>query len=225
MASKKLKTYRGSLSVDSIVAGMNAAKANATRLVEDAQILLSAGRFPTSASLAALSIEESGKVSILRQLAISISPEEVASLWKDYRSHTSKNVQWILLDLVRGGARKLDEFRSIFDNNSDHPYILDQVKQLGLYTDCLGDCHWSIPANVIDESLAQDLVNIAILLAGKCEVTVKEIELWREYVGAASKGDHIAMKDALSSWYAAMQKCGLKPTGINQMERFINEGF
>lgn len=224
MFSKKLNTYRGPLSAAEISAGMNAANANALRLVEDAKVLLAAGRIPTAASLAALSIEESGKTSILRQLATAASKDEITTAWKGYRSHTRKNVQWQLPALAIAGARKLEEFRPLFDENADHPYILDQVKQLGFYTDCLGDRHWSIPANVVEEGLAHALVRIATLLVGKREITIKEIELWIEHLGSLPKDDLSVMKKALANWYAAMQAAGLRPDGTNEMERFINDG-
>lgn len=225
MSTKKLNGYRGPLSAEKIAAGMNAANANALRLAEDAKVLLSAGRIPTAASLAALSIEESGKTSILRELATATAKEEIASVWKGYRSHARKNVMWYLPALALAGARKLEDLRPLFEEDADHPYILDQVKQLGFYTDCLGGGHWSIPTDVVDESLAQALVGIAMLLVGKREVTVQEIELWIEHVGAASKSDLSAMKEALASWYNAMQAHDLLPAGINSMEQFINEGI
>lgn len=224
MSTKKLNAYRGPLSAAEIAAGMNAANANAHRLVEDAQTLLIAGRVPTAASLAVLSIEESGKVSILRQLATASSKEEVAAAWKSYRLHIRKNVQWLLPDLAMKGARKLDDFRPLFEEDSEHPFILDQVKQLGLYTDCLGDRHWSVPIDVVDEKLARALVQIANLLAWKRETTVRDIELWIQHVGSVPKSDLPAMKEALASWYSAMQVAGLRPSGINEMEHFINEG-
>lgn len=224
MPPKKLNAYRGPLSAEEIAAGMNAANANALRLVEDAQVLLAVGRVPTAASLAALSIEESGKTSILRQLATAASEDEIASAWKGYRSHTRKNVRWQLPALALAGARRLEEFRALFDENSDHPYVLDQVKQLGFYTDCLGNRHWSIPTNVVEEDLARALVQIAALLVEKREITTKEIELWIEHVGTAPKDDLPVMKNALASWYAAMQKAGLRSKGINEMKRFINDG-
>ena len=224
MSSKKLNAYRGPLSAAEIAAGMNVANANAYRLVEDAQTLLAAGRCPTAASLAALSIEESGKVTILRQLATAVSKEEVAAAWKNYRSHTRKNVQWLLPELAMKGARKLEDLRPLFEDYAEHPFVLDQVKQLGFYTDCLGNRHWSVPVEAVDETLARGLVQIAKLLVGKHETTVDEIELWIRHVGAAPKGDFPAAKRALASWYAAMQDAGLRPTGINEMERFINDG-
>ena len=42
----------------------------------------------------------------------------------------------------------------LVSGDSDHPYVLDQLKQIAFYTDCLGDAHWSIPDEVIDESPA-----------------------------------------------------------------------
>ena len=224
MFSKKLNAYRGPLSSAEVAAGMNVANTNAQRLADDAEALLAAGRIPTAASLAVLSIEESGKVSILRQLATSTSKEEVAAAWKSYRSHTRKNVQWLLPDLAVKGARKLEELRPLFEEDAEHPFILDQVKQLGFYTDCLGNRHWSVPTEVIDEAFARGLIQIAKLLVGKREISVKEIELWVHHVGSASKNDFSAMKRALASWYSAMQEAGLRPVGINEMERFINEG-
>lgn len=223
-SSKKLLAYRGPLSATQIAAGINAANSNALRLAEDAELLLNSGRVPSAASLAALSIEEAGKVSILRQLSTASSREEVAQAWKNYRSHTQKNVHWLLPSLVAKGARKLDDLQPLFEKDAEHPFLLDQLKQLGFYTDCLGNQHWSIPLEVVQEELARNLIQTAKLLAKKREVTVKEIELWVQYVGAAPKGDLNENKKALVDWYAAMQVAGLHPDGTNEMERFIDRG-
>src|SRR5271169_2125890 len=96
--------YRGPLTAAEIAEGMNAARRNALRLAADARILVDAERLPTAAALAALSIEESGKTSILRQLATATSPEAIKAAWQQYRDHRSKNAAWILPDLVGGGA-------------------------------------------------------------------------------------------------------------------------
>ncbi|MDH0759330.1 AbiV family abortive infection protein [Pseudomonas juntendi] len=77
------------------------------------------------------------------------------------------------------GARSLEDFRPLYDNASDHPYLLDQVKQLGFYTDCLGQkANWSIPDQVIDSELATSLVDTAELLSQGAPVTERELELW-----------------------------------------------
>ena len=92
-------------------------------------------------------------MTVLRELALASDEKALADCWRSYRSHTKKNIMWLLPQLVAEGARKLDDFRSLFDENSDHPYILDLVKQIGFYTDCLGNAHWSIPEEVIDEGI------------------------------------------------------------------------
>jgi len=180
---KKLNAYRGRLTTAQIAQGMNAAAKNAQRLAGDAVALLEAHRSPTAASLAILLIEESGKISILRSLSLAMTSDQVLDAWKDYRSHISKNVAWLLPQLVAAGARKLDDLRPLFDKDSDHPYVLDQIKQLGFYTDCLGQAHWSTPDATIDKDLAQMLVKVATLLAGKHEYTRTEVELWVEHIG------------------------------------------
>lgn len=71
MTSGHLPQYKSKLSAAEIAAGINAASTNANRLADDAELLLENDRYPSALSLAILSIEESGKVSILRTLALS----------------------------------------------------------------------------------------------------------------------------------------------------------
>ncbi|KPJ64581.1 hypothetical protein AMJ44_12565 [candidate division WOR-1 bacterium DG_54_3] len=225
MVKKKLDQYRGKLSPAQISQGMNAAISNAKRLADDAELLLKERRFPSAASLAVLSIEESGKLSILRQLAVVQNDKQVIDSWRQYRSHTKKNVAWILPDLVKGGSRKLDDLKPIFDESSDHPYVLDHIKQIGFYTDCLGKAHWSVPDEVIDEKLAGMLVAVAKLFVSKKEVTEKEMELWIKHVGPVWMKNMEWMKHALENWYQDMQKSGLAPEGSNAMQEFIRKGI
>lgn len=90
--NKKLNGYKGTLTPQQIADGINAANKNANRLANDAKILLDANRDPSATSLAILSIEEGGKVSILRSLALAKDEKEILECWRDYRSHTKKNV-------------------------------------------------------------------------------------------------------------------------------------
>lgn len=224
--SKKLPSYKGQLSFAQIAEGMTAASENAARLAQDAKLLLDAGRLPTACSLAALSIEESGKVSILRAMSLARDDNELKQEWKRYRSHTNKNVQWIFPQLVAEGARRLDDLRPLFEKDAEHPYLLDQVKQLGFYTDCLGDKgHWSIPDEVIDGELADQLVSTAELLSSVSPTSEREIELWVEHVGPVWKQDLNWMKRAVASWYEAMQREGLKPDGESGIEKFLDGGI
>ena len=221
MAKDKLSKYNGELSAAQIAHGMNAARRNARRLADDAKLLLNAGRYPTAASIAALSIEESGKTSVLRGLALAPNEEVRRRAWKSYRSHRSKNAAWILPELVAKGARDLDSLRLASDSSAPHTALLDQVKQIGLYTDCSGDAHWSEPEKVIDENTSRLLVGIADLLAKSKVVTVKEIELWVEHMRPVYGAPLEWMKTALLDWCAAMRENNLWDHDDIPVEAFV----
>jgi AbiV family abortive infection protein len=223
--SKRLNQYKGKLNASQIAEGINAAIKNSKRLANDANLLLNASRFPTATAIAILSIEESGKVSILRELALATDEKTVKSCWQAYRSHTKKNLMWLLPQLVAGGARKLDDFGLLFDQNSKHPNLLDQVKQISFYTDCLGEAHWSIPESVIEEDLARIIVFVANIFAQDKEIVTQEIDLWIKHLGPVWMQSPQKMKQGLELWYADMQKAGLAPSGNNKMEEFIRQGI
>jgi len=215
MSPKHLHSYKGKLNYKQIVDGMNVANRNAIRLVEDSQILFDAKRYASAASLAILSIEESGKKGVLRRLALAINDEEISSVWKDYRTHTKKNILWLMPQLIAEGARRLDDFGSLFINEAEHPYILDQVKQISFYTDCLGKAHWSEPSLVVDEKLAAFLIRIAKMLISDRETEEKEIELWVKHMGPVKGNNYGAQKEALLHWFAELKELGLLPKGTN----------
>ena len=123
------------------------------------------------------------------------------------------------------GARRLDEFGSLFDDKAEHPFLLNQVKQIGFYTDCLGKAHWSLPMEVIDKAMATTLVKTADLLAQTKQVTETEIELWIKRMKPVWKGSRVQMEKALIQWYQEMQEKGLAEKGKNAMSEFILRGL
>ena len=209
MPKSKLSQYRGDLDAAQIAQGMNAARRNARRLADDAKSLYDLTRFPTAAALAILSIEESGKVTILRGLATAPTPEFRRQSWKDFRSHRCKNVAWIIPELYLKGARTLESLRLASDPSSEHTALLDQLKQISLYTDCLGAANWSEPDDAIDEALSRSLVTIADLLAKGRTVTELEIQLWIEHMRPTYGESLERQKTSLDTWYAAMKENGL----------------
>lgn len=219
-----MKPYKGELSLPQIAEGMNLARSNATRLVEDAELLFGAARYPTAAALAVLSIEESGKMGILRRFVLSNQDKGPAALWKDYRAHTEKNRGWIVSDLVNEDANKLDDFNHIYAKDAPHTKLLDQFKQLGLYTDCVEGGVWTSPHEIADRSIAQMLITNARHSLPIRETTVLELELWAKHLGPVVGPDIAPMKAAVCAWYSDMQENGLVPSGGNLMEIFINEG-
>jgi len=217
--------YVNALTPAEAAAGMNNAHNNAVRLAKDAKTLLDAERYPSALALAILSIEESGKTSIIRSLVLARNGDDLKAAWREYRSHTSKNRLWPIIELAFKGARKLDDFSSLVANDAEHPFLLDQLKQIAFYTDCLGDRHWSMPDTVIDKKLATMIVRTAKLLSHGGEVSEREIELWAFHLGPVWMKSKEVMEKALVDWYASLQAEGLKPSGNNAMHKFIIEGL
>lgn len=96
MLHKRLNSYKGKLSPAQISKGINLTHQNAIRLLEDAKILHKENRYPSAAALAILSIEESGKQSILRQLSLVKSDEELNNTWKVLMSKRMCNGYWLI---------------------------------------------------------------------------------------------------------------------------------
>ncbi len=219
---KKLDSYRGYLTPRQVAEGMNAARTNAKRLAEDARLLLEANRYASASALAILSIEESGKNFVLRQLALASSQDELAQGWKGYRTHTTKNAHWIIFDLARSGARKLSDFGQIFSSSSDHTAVLDSLKQVALYTDCLGNAHWSEPLDCIRKDLAEHLLFSAeILSKSDPEITEEEIQLWVKHLQPAWHIGDDARERAILEWHNEMVRAGLARDSQEAFERFI----
>lgn len=225
MVKHRLDQYKAKLSPAEIAAGMNVAAANAKRLCEDAKLLLNRSRFPSALSLSVLSIEESGKLSILLSLAVVRDQKELSQIWREYRSHTSKNAMWPFLQMFLQGARRLRDFRPLVEDGAEHPYLLDNLKQLGFYTDCLGKRHWSVPDEIIDKDLATQILRIAELRVLMREITEREIEIWIQHVKPVWKGPMERMEAALAAWYRQMCEEGLVQDDPKAMERFIAEGI
>lgn len=222
-SSSPLSPFRGPLTANEVAEGINAAIRNAKRLAADAKILLDAKRYPSAASMAALSVEESEKISTLRAMCLSRSKSELMGAWKDYRSHHPKNTAWILAELVSRGARHLSEFKDATNTTGETVEVLDMLKQLGFYTDSYRKGFWTEPSAMIDATVAKTLVEIAESMCAKAEVSPREIELWVEHVGPAWLSRK--MPDALMRWAKAMEKEGLAKPPPSGLEKLPIEEF
>ena len=207
-----LPPFKDRLTVAQAAQGIEFALKNARDLLGDAEFMLMNERWPRACALAVLAIEESGKPGILRALLLARSDQELHDEWTGYRHHTAKNVSWILPDLVSSGARQLEELRSLFDKSSDHPHLLDSIKQLALYSDCFGDCHWSLPYEAIDQSLAESIVSVAKVLVSNrptAMTSAAELELWVKHIRPVWKGPMEDMKRALLACYQEAESIGV----------------
>ena len=130
------------------------------------------------------------------------------------------------MGLVTKGANRFDDFAPLFSKDADHPALLDKIKQIGFYTDCLSEGHWSIPVEVIDEDIAKLVVRTANIFAADKHVTELEIELLVKHLKRPAQGPSKEFNEkALSDWYAEMQENGIRPKGENDMEKFIYHGI
>lgn len=126
---------------------------NATNIFGDAYILIKENRFPRALSLLLLSIQEAGKVNILKNMAmISTRNQKLwQKEWKSFRKHEFK-------DFLGHNIKIYSEFNNspgeafwqlliqkIHNSNSER----EKVRQLGLYVDYItGDKRWWSPNEI-----------------------------------------------------------------------------
>lgn len=221
MTNKKFATqYVGPLTAKEIAEGMNAARENAQRLYQDAESLFEGKRYPSACALAILSIEESGKPAIRRRLSTATDPAKLKKLWREYRTHTAKNRLWIIQDLALAGARTIGEMKKVVDEDSDHPELLDYIKQLSFYSDCYVRESWATPNAIVDRPMTQGIMRAAKALLGqKKKHTQREIELWIEHIGTAK--DSSDSPQRMLKFYEAMIAEGLEDTSIDNVRAFL----
>lgn len=219
--AEDLKQYKDRLNASQIASGINVAIKNSRRLFEDASLLFDNGRYPSALALAILSIEESGKASILRSLSLAEDGKELKEGWKRYRSHKDKNTNWIALDMMLEGARSLEDLSRIADPDSDHPKILDQLKQVALYTDCLGSAHWSLPEDVVEKDLAAGILRTADIFSRKQNCAEEHISLWVKHMLPVKNQPQSVQNQALLNWFNEMKAKGYITEGDVAFKDFL----
>jgi AbiV family abortive infection protein len=185
-----------------------AARRNASRLVDDARLLLAEKRWPSAFALAVLAIEESGKEPVIRRiLTAEGKPRERA--WREFADHRTKNVMAAFVDFVKRGARKLDDFEALIDPKSPHARAVDDLKQSAIYVSAT-ETGWAEPGVVITEQLAQEMVETAERRVAACrERTAEEYRIWKKHVGPALPMGRDATRVAVGAAYEEMARAGL----------------
>lgn len=219
MASR-LTQYRGPLTAEQAAEGIARARKNAGRLIADAELLLEAGRLASASALAILAIEELGKVQILKTILLHTDSSSLKKAWNEYRSHRAKNVMWILPKLAGEGARTLLQLRPATDIGGDHTAMLDTVKQLSIYTDCLNEQpRWTEPNEAVDAPFAPAIIATARLLNRDATTTVRELELWVEHV--RPHYNKPTMPGAMLAFQRKLFAEGLSSTTPEALEAFM----
>ncbi|MEP3112645.1 AbiV family abortive infection protein [Nisaea sp.] len=220
MKKALLSRCGGKLTLQEATDGMNAAIKNALRLLNDAEILIKHERYATALSLSILAIEEAGKITILRQMLTCEDGEE-DRIWKSYRNHRAKNVMWILPSLAAQGAKSLIELREAANPSGEHTKLLDLIKQLGFYTDFVGNRNWSQPDHVADKNLTESIFSIANIVCRKRNITTQENEAWIKHLGKQSI--HGMNKLGLKEYFKELMESGLIEKEEINIQSFLHE--
>ena len=135
----ELRQYEGKLTALEASSALQAARLNALDLSVTSELLYNRKRYHHSAALAALSIEESGKFTILLSIFLELG-KPLKQLWQEYRKHTAKTEMLNFaidcrIAVVFPGMDKRTR-KQIAANGPDSAN-LELNKQLSLYSDCL----------------------------------------------------------------------------------------
>jgi AbiV family abortive infection protein len=199
-SESKAPPYRGHLTFKQIAEGIQAIKRNAKRLHEDMQTLYDAKRFPTACSLGVLTIEEIGKLPILRRMALASNDDEWRRCWKDFTSHLDKSSHWIIPFILVGLKSDYGKFIERFRDERD-PVLLNSLKQLGFYLGCYGKAHWSEPENVIEEENAELVILSANMLMLGSQPSILDLEEaikdWAKHMSGLFVSDPYAANNAV----------------------------
>jgi hypothetical protein len=99
--------------------------------------------------------------------------------------------------------------------------VLDDLKQLCLYTDCIGAGKWITPLLVSAVEIAPYLLIMARVLANGSRVSEKELELWRQHLLPVKHASFEDNKRAVARWYADMRAHGLSAATEEEIESFL----
>jgi len=160
-----MRIYKGKLTIEQIVQGIEECLDNVERLVEDVRVLLKANR-PPGASFALLCADqELGKVYVLQLMAVAL-PEDQAQwrlLWKRFRGHETKITFANVFDV----AELAEPSPSSVINMIEEDWLasagdLESLRQLCLYVDrSASENRWLSPREIrmeVAETLMQKVI-------------------------------------------------------------------
>lgn len=133
---------------------------NVYSLFDDARILKENNKIARASSIAALCIEEIGKLEIIREI-FKTSNNDIArkEFWKDFRNHKSKNIFWTLPHL-HDNEITINDFEEIFNKKGNPAKFLDSIKMAGFYVD-LNEEGKIISPQKINNQVYEDTYNTA----------------------------------------------------------------
>jgi AbiV family abortive infection protein len=208
----KPEPYRGPLTPQTAAIGIKAAKENAKRLLDDAQLLLDERRFPSACALAALSIEEVCKPALIRKLLIAESPEQVRKGWQLFASHHDKAAPWLVPSVIASQPETYEDFVEHFMRTRD-PILLDSLKQLSIYLGCYGACHWAAPIEVIEREQTDAVISSARILILSSQLSELDsaagLVLWQTHMEGCFSVGYVTANNMIVQFFPKAHSEGL----------------
>jgi AbiV family abortive infection protein len=149
-----------------------AAVRNARRLLDDADLLLRRGRWPSAYSLAVLAFEEAGKAWMC--IIAMMVPDDVRPEWPygdlittDVDKLMAAHVMAHMLASATSGRDMITDLADVGENLEELAREHNHAKQRGLYADLLDDTVWE-PASVTPDEARRMVVTVMPVTAGTC---------------------------------------------------------
>lgn len=154
------RAFRGEISAEQVVSGVEAIDRNARELLDDAHFLLENSRCARAMSLAIIAYEEATKSTILLHLyAVQADEKQRKETWKSYLSHIHKASP---VGLKEGDLSSLVEnAEKIYKKLQDAGKTFDKLKQHGFYADIYeheGIDFWVSPSEFVSSDMAKAIV-------------------------------------------------------------------
>lgn len=152
------------ISLAMVNSGIDLMIKNATRLYSDAELLYNHKRFPTSCSLAVLSIEELGRIFVCLKAAKTDpeNKEEMKAVQKALSGHIEKQSIVQMLEAFRSKDGEIEK-AYVALNKIEESHGINNIKQWGFYVDP-GNGIWLTPNDRVNEDHTRCLLNCASAL-------------------------------------------------------------
>jgi AbiV family abortive infection protein len=210
----KATPYKGPLTAESAAIGIGTAKANAKRLLDDAESLFQTERYSSACALACLAIEEISKPAIIRKILLASSPEQVRTGWRLFSSHHDKAAPWIVPYIIWSNPSAYEDFVEAFMRQRD-PVLLDSLKQLSIYCGCYGNCHWANPCDVVKKGQAMAVLSSARILVMSGQASPVDspdgLTLWKRHMKDCFSVGYITANNEIVAFFDKAADIGLLP--------------
>ncbi len=163
-----ISRYEGSITLDEIKVGILETINNVESLLDDAQYLLKAKRYPRAFALSVTAIEEIGKIMVLQTMAE--IPESHRGVWKtiwnDFRSH---NLKYSYGETKVWNDQLLAQLGAYLSADYKEKIVLERFRQLSLYVDYSEkNKRWFTPNEIVEEMVEKEFK-----IANECLVRIK----------------------------------------------------